>query len=89
MNIPRRTKMVTLGVGVGLNILFGILFLIFELTYPDFLVHIGKPLFLITFSVSVPIEPVIILAIMALGTAVMVQRLIYLFRFGKDIDKQY
>jgi hypothetical protein len=74
MNIPSRTKLVTLGVGVGSNILFGILFLIFELTYPDFLVHIGKPLFLITFSVSLPIEPAIIIAIMALGTALMTVR---------------
>ena len=52
------------------------LFLVFELTYPDFLVHIGKPLFLIAFSVSMPIEPAIILAVMALGTVIFAIRLV-------------
>ena len=56
--------------------MFGLLFLILELTYPDFIVHIGKPLFLIAFSVSLPIEPGIILGIMALGTLVAAIRMI-------------
>ena len=71
---PRRA--LPLIVGIAANIIFGALFWIFEATYPDFLVHIGKPLFLIAFSISIPIEPVIIFGIMALGTLVLTIRLI-------------
>ena len=72
----KRTKVTILGVGIGVNVLFGLLFLLFELTCPDFLVYVGKPLFLIAFSVSLPIEPAILLGIMAFGTVVMAVRLI-------------
>jgi hypothetical protein len=41
-------------------------------------VHIGKPLFLIAFSVSLPIEMGVILGIMALGTVIMITKLIIL-----------
>ncbi len=79
-SFSKRGKLVFLGTGVGVNLLFAVLFLIFELTYPDFIVHIGKPLFLIAFSVSMPIEPAAILAIMALGTALLAIRLVRLLR---------
>ncbi len=72
----KASKLAVLGAWMGINALFGILFLIAELTYPDFLVHIGKPLFLIAFSVSLPIEPGIILGIMALGTTVAAIRML-------------
>ena len=75
-NFKKSKKLLLLGGGIALNIIFGVLFLVFELTYPDFLVHIGKPLFLIAFSVSLPIEPAIILAFMALGTLTMAIRFI-------------
>ncbi len=70
------TKLTLLGAWIGTNLVFGLLFLLLELTYPDFLVHIGKPVFLIAFSVSLPIEPGIILGIMALGTLVAAIRMI-------------
>lgn len=76
MNISRRAKLISLGVGIGANLIFGILLLVLELTYPDFIVHIGKPLFLIAFSVSLPIEMIIILVIMALGTTFMTINLV-------------
>ncbi len=66
----------TLGAGILVNVIFALLLLVFELTYPDFMVHIGKPLFLIAFSVSLPIEMGVILGIQALGTAAMVAKLI-------------
>ncbi len=69
-------KALPLIIGIAANIVFGALFWIFEATYPDFLVHIGKPLFLIAFSISIPIEPMIIFGIMALGTLVLTFRLI-------------
>ncbi len=84
MSFKKRTKLTLLGAGIGANVLFGLLFLIFELTYPDFLVHIGKPLFLIAFSVSMPIEPAIILGIMALGTVVLAIRLILTARGKRE-----
>ena len=51
------------------------LFLLLELTYPNFIVHLGKPLVPIAFLVSLPIEPGIILGIMALGTLVAAIRM--------------
>lgn len=69
-------KALPLIVGIAANVIFGALFWIFEATYPDFLIHIGKPLFLIAFSISIPIEPMIIFGMMALGTLVMAVRLI-------------
>lgn len=76
MALSGRTKLTLLGTGIGVNLLFGLLFLVLELTYPDFIVHVGKPLFLIAFSVSLPIEPLLILAIMALGTVLFVLRFV-------------
>ena len=78
MNVTRRTKIITLSAGIAANVIFAALFAIFELTSPDFLVHIGKPLFLITFSISLPIEPCIIFGIMALATLVIAIRLVLL-----------
>ena len=78
MKLKRSTKMAILGSMIAINLIFAALFAIFELTQPDFLVHISKPLFLIAFSVSLPIEPVAILGIMALGTAIVAIRLLLL-----------
>ena len=69
----------TLGAGILTNVIFALLLLIFELTYPDFMVHIGKPLFLIAFSVSLPIEMGVILGIQAIGTVAMTVKLILTF----------
>ena len=80
--LTKRKKLSILASGIGVNLLFGLLFLILELTSPDFLVLIGKPLFLIAFSVSLPIEPAIMFAIMAIGTVVMSIRLA---TFGKSV----
>ena len=80
MNIKKSTKITWLSAGIAANLIFGLLFWILELTYPDFLVHIGKPLFTIAFSVSLPIEPAIILGIMALSILVLTARLALLLR---------
>lgn len=74
MNVSSSAKIITLGIGIIANLMFAALFVIFELTSPDFLIHIGKPLFLITFSISLPIEPCIIFGIMALATLILVIR---------------
>lgn len=69
-------SVLTLGAGILVNASFALLLLIFELTYPDFMVHIGKPLFLIAFSVSLPIEMGVILGIQAFGTLAMAIKLV-------------
>ena len=74
MKIKKSAMLAWLGTGILSNLIFGVLFLIFELTSPDFLIHIGKPVFLITFSVSLPIEPCIIFAFMAIATIIMAVR---------------
>ena len=68
-----------LGAGILTNVIFATLLLVFELTYPNFMVHIGKPLFLIAFSVSLPIEMGVILGIQAAGTLAMAVKLILVF----------
>ncbi len=78
INISKRAKLISLGVGVLVNLIFGLLFLIFELSYPDFIVHMGKPLFLVAFSISFPVEMIIILGIMAVGTIAMITKMILL-----------
>lgn len=85
---PERTKLSfaakawILGVGIGVNLLFSVLLLIFELTYPDFIAHVGKPIFLIAFSVSLPIEMGIILGFSAIGTVAMAVKLIIMIVKG-------
>ena len=76
LSISKRAKITSLGALIGANLVFGLLFLVLELTYPDFIVHIGKPLFLIAFSVSLPIEPGVILGIMAAGSLIAAIRLV-------------
>ena len=82
-------KIAALGIGIGINVIFTSLLLIFEITYPDFMVHIGKPLFLIAFSVSLPIEMGVILGITLLGTLAMaVKLLLVLIQKKKAYKKQ-
>lgn len=76
MDFSKHTKITVLSCAIAANVVFGALFWIFELTYPDFLVHIGKPLFMIAFSVSLPIEPAIILGVMALSVLVFAIRIV-------------
>ena len=49
------------------NILFGLLLWLFETISPSFIVSIGKPLFPIAFSISFPVEMIILLAIEAVS----------------------
>lgn len=85
---PERTKLSfgarawVLGAGIGVNLIFSVLLLIFELTYPDFIAHVGKPIFLIAFSVSLPIEMGIILGFSAIGTVTMAVKLIIMIVKG-------
>ena len=83
MNVKRGTKLTVLGTAIAMNLVFAGLFVLCELTYPDFIVHMGKPMFLIAFSVSLPIEQIIIFIIMALGTALMTASLIRTARAPK------
>ena len=51
------------------------------------LIHIGKPVFLIAFSVSLPIEPGVILGIMAVGTLVLAVRMVLVA--GRRYDRPH
>ena len=82
----KRVKAAFLGSGIFVNLLFGILLWIFEVVYPDFIVHVGKPLFAIAFSVSLPIEMVGLLAIGGISVAVYAVRICFIF-FKKKEEK--
>ena len=82
-DIGKSKKLMFLSFGIAANLIFGSLFLIFESVSPSFLVGIGKPLFLIAFSVSLPIEPAIIFAIMAISTLILSVRLTSVIKKGR------
>lgn len=60
-------KVIYLSSLIFVNILFGLLLFIFETISPSFIVSIGKPLFPIAFSISFPVEMIILLAIEAVS----------------------
>lgn len=64
----KTAKIVFISVAILVNVIFALLLLIFELTSPDFIIHVGKPMFLITFSVSLPIE---MLALLLIGVSLV------------------
>ena len=61
--ISKGKKVAFLAVFAGVNLLFNLAFLIFELVTPGFIIHMGKPMFSIAFSISFPVEPLILVAI--------------------------
>ena len=79
LRLPRAKDAALLAVGVGGNLLFGVLLGIMEATAPDFMIRVGKPLFMIAFSVSLPIEMLGMLLVMAVGTVTCAVRLCLLF----------
>lgn len=87
MPLKKSTKVTILCSVIGANILSALLLLILEQTRPGFLIHVGKPLFLIAFSVSLPIEPCVILGIMALGTGVLAVRTMLVAAIPPDSNR--
>lgn len=71
----RSLKITALSTGIGINVLFALLLLVFELTSPDFIIHVGKPMFLITFSVSLPIEMLALLLIGLISSVIYITKL--------------
>ena len=59
----KKSKIIYLASLIFVNVLFTALLFIFEAIYPDFIIRVGKPFFVITFSVSLPIENIMLIAI--------------------------
>ena len=74
----KSVKISILSALIGVNVIFALLLFIFEKTSPDFIVGVGKPLFLIAFSVSIPIEMMILLAIGILSSIVYLSKIVYI-----------
>lgn len=68
----------------GLQIVLTSLLFVFEAIYPNFIVRCGKPLFVITYSVSIPIEMIILLTISAI-TIILVPIKYFLCKKNKEI----
>jgi hypothetical protein len=62
-------KIIYLSSLIFINVLFTSLLFILEAIYPDFIIRIGKPFFVITFSVSLPIEIIMLISI-SLGVTI-------------------
>ena len=73
----KKGKIIALSSLIGINVLFVILLWIFEATSPGFIIQIGKPLFPITFSVSLPIEMITFLSLGVVYTSSYVAKLVY------------
>lgn len=65
----KKDKIIYLCVVIAINVIFTALLFIFEAIYPNFITYIGKPIFAIAFSVSLPIE-MLILIFMSLLTSI-------------------
>ena len=74
---PESKSIKSLIIPLAINIIFGLLMLIFELIDPSFMVNIGKPLFPITFSISIPIECFVLLLIMGISSLIYLAKIIY------------
>ena len=74
----KSVKITALATCIAFNVVFGVLLAVFESLSPDFMVLVGKPLFMIAFSVSLPIEQLAMILIMAVSTIVFLVRLLKL-----------
>lgn len=61
---------------ISVNIIFVVLLFIFEAMSPNFVVYIGKPLFAIAFSVSIPIEILMLLGISLISSIIFMLRML-------------
>lgn len=59
-----------------INLLFGLLHLIFELAHPNFIFDVGKPLFPIALSISFPVEMMILLVIKVISKVINIIKLL-------------
>ena len=79
-NISQKAKLITLFSAIVLNLVFSVLLFVFELTTPGFMIHVGKPLFMIAFSVSLPIEMLVLIVIMLISTIIHTIKIILLLK---------
>lgn len=77
----KKNKLVYLLSIVGINALFVGLFFLFETMHPNFVVGVGKPLFPITYSISLPIEIMILIGVQTASSFVgLVKTLVALLK---------
>lgn len=69
-DITKKNKIIYLSSLILINIIFAVLLLVFEHFDPSFVVAIGKPLFPITFSISFPVELIILLVIQLISVII-------------------
>ena len=74
--ISPKNKVIYLSSLIFINVIFGLLLFVFELVDPNFITQVGKPLFPITFSVSIPIEMIVLLAIQLISIIVNIVKII-------------
>lgn len=85
--INEKTKIILYSINIGVNLIFGLLLLILELTSPSFIVGVGKPLFPIDYAISIPVGPIILLIISVTSIAVFTYRLVKSILIYKDTKK--
>lgn len=72
----KKSKIIYFSIVAAINVILVALLFIFEAIDPNFIVRVGKPLFVITFSISIPIEIIILLATAVITTAAAVVKMI-------------
>lgn len=73
----KKNKLIYLGYIISINVILIGLFIIFEITDPNFIAYIAKPLFPITFTASVPVEMMYIFLIQILTLISTIRKTIF------------
>ena len=76
-NLSEKSKLIINSSVIGANVLFLVLFITFVYIYPDFVSYIGKNLFPVDYTISIPVGPYLILLII---TVSLVFEAIYLVK---------
>ena len=67
-SIAKKTNTIIHSIVIGINVLFALLFAIFVGVSPEFLITVGKPLFPLDFTISIPVFPYLLLLILSIST---------------------
>lgn len=87
-NITFKTKLILNSVAILVNIIFIVLVLLFELIYPSYMVYIAKPLFMIAFSISFPIEMLLLIGIGIISIIILAINFFKLIK-NRQKEKEY
>ena len=85
-SISKKTNLIIHSCVMGVNVLFAILLIAFTFGFPDFVVGVGKPLFPLDYTISIPVGPYLILIIIVVSTIIQTINLVKLITKNKETE---